>query len=1171
MHHTFQHVRKLFIISFFALVSGCGSSDEEIEQSKETMFQVVSSDESGINFINEVPENDTLSQFTYHYLFNGNGVGIGDINNDGLNDVFFSGNYKSSKLYLNKGDFKFEDITESAGVATKQWMTGVSMVDVNNDGWLDIYVGVSGPSKTPSEKQNKLFINNKNNSFTESAKDWGIADAGNTSTAAFFDYDNDGDLDMYLGNHALEYYSDINIPYRRTMKMNQTSAQRFFENTGDKFIEKTAMVGMKAMGYCLSATPGDYNNDGWIDLYVCNDYHIPDFFYINQGDGTFKDECYTRLKHSSINSMGSDMSDFNNDGIMDFITLDMLPESPERLGRLLGPQDYDYIRVSTKNGYQHQYMKNNLQVGIGGGLFSEQGYLHNVARTDWSWSPLFCDFNSDGETDLFVSNGYYRDVTDLDFIMYQNRKEQVEKSAINHKDVLKLLPFEKIQNYLFIQNDRSFRNQAQDLGLGHKTLSTGAAIGDLNGDGTIDLIVCNQGEKPSVYKNNKSQNNFVNIKLTSKNHKSTEGYKVWVKNANGNSYRQFQTFSNRGYLSSSEPIVHIGIGESKTIPEILIQNPWDEWFSAEGIQLNKTNSLIVEDLQTAKNPELDVFKRKNLYLKQKTNVVSLRHKEQETPDFKREPLLPHRYTMLGPGLTTGDVNGDGIEDFFMGMGANGGGSKLMLANSSGKFNPAPSQPWRNIKGDVTGACLFDADNDGDLDLYIAVGGAEFAWPSEKYNHRFYVNNGSGGFTEKSSALPSINTSSSSISSADYDNDGDMDLFVSGRIIPGNYPTIQIRSYLLKNEGGVFKDATESDAPEIQMPGLICEGIFTDYNSDGLPDLMLVGEYTPIIFMKNENGKFRFSSKETQTFGISGWFNSICPLDMDNDGDMDYVVSNKGYNSFMRATPNRPIKVYWSDFDKNGRQDFILSYTQNGKEYPVNTLDEMAKVMPGYLSKKYKNYSSFSGQTVQDIFGDMLNDNQMFANEFAHIALINEGGFFRIQKLSQDAQIGPITGMVSVDVNNDGYLDIVGHGNNSYTRVQHGPDDAHYGFVLLNKKGTGFDYINGYQAGIMVPGDGRAMVFVTGKNKQCTILSSQNNDKLLAFEMNNRQKTYNIPPNTKRAIAYLKNGQTRNILSFSGGGYMSSMVPKAIVGPEVDRLVFWGEDLSKPSAEIKIRF
>ncbi len=1145
-----RFVFSRFVLMFaFVLFYSCGDENNTNPTSK--LFEKISGEQSGITFVNVVPENDTLNQFTYHYLFNGNGVGIGDINNDGLNDVFVSSNFGTSKLYLNKGNFKFEDITQKAGVQTNSWMTGVELADVNNDGWLDIYVVSSGPSKDPNKKKNLLFINQKNSTFKEEAEKWGLDNSGNTSCASFFDFDNDGDLDVYVGNHGIKYFSDINIPFHKGLHMDETSKQAFYENKGDHFEEITTQAGMLAMGYCLSAIAGDFNNDGWQDIYICNDYHVPDYCYINQGNGTFKDECFERFKHFSNNSMGSDIADVNGDGKLDLITLDMLPESPERFMRLLGPRGYDYVNVSNKNGYGPQYMKNTLQINSGDGYFSDLSYLYGVARTDWSWSPLFCDFDADGRQDLFVTNGYYRDVTDLDFVMFQNRKEQTTgTNKISHKEVLDRLPFEPLQNYLLMQGNEGMINKAASLGLSDKTLSTGSAYGDLNGDGRPDLIVCNQGDTIGVYKNKGNDNHFINIKLVSNSNKPCEGSKVIFDK------KLFIYQRNRGYLSSSDPTIHIGLGKTTSnIPSFTVTTVNGK---SKTYKVNSIDKTITVNIDEITGNKIDLKSEEPLF-SSNSSLISFKHHEQETPDFKRDPLLPHRYTMLGPGSTTGDVNGDGLVDVFVGNGASSNGAELFLQNAQGNLISARGiQPWKNLDVDITGCLLFDADNDGDLDLYVGTGGAEFAWPNARYTDHLYLNRGNGTFTDATTSLPNVSTSTASVCAGDYDNDGDLDLFVTGRILPGYYPFLNIRSYLLKNENGKFIDATSKDAPLLQEPGMMCEAIFCDYNNDNWLDLVMVGEYTPVVFLKNNQGKFDDQTKEMGTSEVSGWYNSICAVDIDNDNDLDFVVGNKGYNSFICARSNEPVDVFWSDLDNNGRHDFFMSYTKNGNQYPMFSMDEMVISFPSFLSKKFTTYSAFSGKTMVEIFGqEHLKRGRLKANEFGHLLLINNGSSMTIKHLPFESQISPINGMIVMDINEDGFDDIIGVGNNQYTRVTHGPDDAHNGFVLINKNGK-LQYSDGRQNGFYVPGDGKSIAVIP-KKKDLSILAFQNNEKAIAFNPSNKLSWQKAPKGAVKAEILLKNGTKRARYIGLGGGYWSANAPGVIKDKNIKQIIFFNKD------------
>lgn len=1130
------------VVSTSAGLLSCGKSDD---QNVDVLFEKMESDVTGIDFVNTVPENDSLNQFTYHYLYNGSGVAIGDIDNDGKNDLYFSGNEKSSKLYLNKGDFKFEDITEKSGTSTNQWISGVTMVDVNNDGWLDIYACSSGPRQLKQSKRNLLFINQKNGTFKESAKEWGVDDGGNATCATFFDYDNDGDLDFYLGNHADQFFSNINTRFTPTLNMDEFNRQHFFRNDGNKFTDVSEKAGVVKMGYCLSAAAADYNNDGLTDLYVCNDYHVPDCYYINNGDGTFTDQFDVAFKHSSTNSMGSDVADVNNDGFSDLITVDMLSESPRRYMSLMGPKDYDYTMVGIKNGYKHQYMKNNLQMNLGNGHFADLSYLYGVAKSDWSWSPLLSDFNDDGFTDMFVSNGYYRDVTNLDFIFYQSTVEQQQKRALTHEELLKKLPYEKIQNFFFLNNGGGgFINQANEVGLEDLTLSTGSATGDLDGDGRLDLVVCNQGEAPLIYKNVHNQNHYLNVKAeggTGSNHFGI-GCQLYASDSAGK-YRKFEIQPSRGYQSSSEPMVHIGLGEKETLSELVVVWPNGKAQILKDVSADQLITVKSGDAQATWDRNQITAGDIRFFAQNESEWgLNFTHTEQENPDFKREPLLPHRYTTLGPGMSTGDVNGDGLFDLFVGNARESAGSTLFLQGNDGKYKTSSSQPWQSLDADVMGSVFFDCDGDKDLDLYVAVGGSEFEWPSNKYEHQLYINDGKGNFSLGKGRLPNVVSSSSSVTSADYDGDGDLDLFVAGRLMPGNWPTLEVRSYLLQNNGGKFRDVTAALAPDLENAGMICSAIFSDYNGDNKPDLLLAGEWMPLIFMENTGGKFVNKTGEVGDASLSGWMNSITPVDIDNDGDLDYMVGNKGNNSFIQAKAGSPSKVFWADFDGNGRQDIAMSYHYGGSDYPLFTMDEMGKAYPFFINKKFTTYNDFAGKTMEEIFGaEVLKQNSLTANYFSSFIAVNNGGKFSFMELPMWAQAGPVFGTTVIDVDGNGFDDILCTGNNYNTRVPHGRDDAQPSFVLFNQRGT-FTYQSGSRNGLYNQDDGKSMLICPSANGQVRVLIANNNGKLHGYTLLNDKKAPNTigfvaAPHTASYAKVTVNGGSKRVSLHGGSGYL----------------------------------
>lgn len=1146
---TFKSFLHLLAAAPLVLAVSCGKKNGGDEK----LFQLLSPETTGVNFVNTVPENDTLNQFLYHYIFNGAGVATGDINNDGLPDLVFTANEKPAVVYLNKGDFKFEDITAKSGIKTSGWMSGVTMADVNNDGWLDIYICKSGPESRNDDRRNYLFINNKNNTFSESSAAWGVNDPGNATNATFFDMDNDGDLDMYLGNHADRFFSEINVPFTRKLSMDVHNQQHLFRNDGGKFTDISEAAGVAAMGYALSVTAADFNRDGFTDLYVCNDYHIPDYYYVNNGNGTFTEAFESSFKHSSTNSMGSDVADYDNDGWLDLVTLDMLADEPRRFQLMGGPKDLDFFQVAIKNHYGYQYMHNTLQTNTGAGHFSDLGFLNGIARTDWSWSPLFADLDNDGLTDLFITNGYYRDVTNLDFMIYQRRKlEQTGKPA-TQKEILQMVPFEKLSNYAYKNDgDYKFENKAEEWGLDELTHSTGSAYADLNNDGQLDLIVCNQGDPVQIYRNT-GKGNYLRIRCSGSGNQNAFGYGCKIVSVLNGQTHITEMQATHGYQSSSEPIIHLGLGKSDHFDELTIVWPGGAFQTLKNVKANQL--LTLKSTDAAGHYEFPASKEFSFTDITEMCGLQFTHDEKDNPDFKREPLLPHRFTKLGPGIASGDVNGDGLADLLITNARESVGPKLFVQNSSGKYTLNASQPWSIMNDvDVLGALIFDCDNDGDQDIYLVAGGSEYEGPSDKYRHRIFKNDGKGKFTEAADAIPQINTSGSCITAADIDADGDLDLFVAGRLNPGKYPNLDIRSYLLRNDGGHFTDITSFIAPELAKAGMVCAAVFSDFNNDNKPDLVLAGEWMPVVFMRNTGDRFVVEGS-AGTRDLPGWFNSILPVDIDNDGDLDFIAGNKGENSFVQTSMDNPLKIYWSDLDGNGIQDIWMTYMKQGKEYPLFQLDEMGKAYPKFISKKYTTYTDFSTKTADEIFGaENMAKNRLKASTFASLLLINNNGTFEIKELPRRAQSAPIYGMYAADVDGNGFDDIIAIGNSYSPRVTHGRDDAFNGFVLYNNAGQ-LTYSDGMQNGFLFSGDAKSLVATPDNDQMLRLVAAQNNGPAKVFKPRPQLKFIPARNNECRALAKLKNGKVREENVNYGSGYLSCSQPGVYADANVVSVTF----------------
>ena len=1080
---------SVLIILFFAR---CNNSEQ--------LFTQLSPSSTGIKFQNILQETDEFNVLTYGYLYNGGGIAVGDINNDDLPDLYFTGNMVGSRLYLNNGDFKFEEIAKKAGVfAEGNWNTGTTMADVNGDGYLDIYVCKSA-AVNPDRRRNQLFINNGDLTFTEMGKVYGVDDPGYTTQAAFFDYDNDGDLDLYILNHSTQEFAGLGkISKHNKNRKNKAYSDKLMRNDNGKFIDVSDEVGLisNVLGFGLGIAISDLNNDGWLDIYISNDYNEQDYLYFNNGDGTFKESLEDYIGHVSLYSMGSDIADINNDGYTDIMTLDMLPEHNYRIKMTSGPDNFEKLSYLSKNGFYHQTMRNMLQLNRRGKYFSEIGQFSGISNTDWSWTSLFTDFNNDGYKDLFITNGYKKDYTNMDFMNYvvQERiNEKKNNEKINLTDLIKKMPSTIEENYTYKNNgDLTFTKVNKEWGLDQKTLSNGAAYVDLDNDGDMDLVVNNIDEKAFIYRNNSeklNQNNFLKIALVGMG-KNTLGIGAKVKVTSGGMTQTQELLNTRGYQSSVDFNLNFGVGKSQTIDQVEVFWPNQKKQIITNLKPNQKYTLFQKDatIDALRNVE-----SKNKLFEEVTSF-NFKHKENKYNDFKREIMLPHMLSTLGPKLAVGDVNGDGLDDTFIG-GAKGALGGIFLQTRSGGFVKSNKI---DLKSDVAsedmGAIFFDADGDKDLDLYVVSGGNEFEKNDPALKDRLYINLGKGNFIKSENNLPDFVSSGSVVKASDYDNDGDQDLFVAGRILTNQYPYAP-KSFLLKNNGsGIFKDVTQSSAKELQNIGMVSDALWTDFNGDDQMDLILVGEWMPITLFENQNGSFKNVTQEVGFKNSEGWWNAIHQADFDQDGDMDYVAGNFGLNSQLKTSVDYPIGIYAKDYDNNGSIDPILSCYDEGKNYPVFSKDDIQQQLT-ILKNRFVKYNEYAGLTIDEVFTpkELEGAKVLYAKNFHSSYVENLGnGQFKITSLPKESQFSPIHGLCSGDFNQDGHLDILMGGNFTASRVKFGHYDAIKGICLLGDGSGKFRYLDASESGLMVSGEVRDIKKVISFNGEENYVFVRNSD------------------------------------------------------------------------------
>lgn len=1092
----------LLLSTFFCL--SCNHPKKIIPE--DALFQMLPATQTGVTFNNKVTDTDNFNVFNYRNYYNGGGVAIGDVNNDGKPDVFFTANQGSNKLYLNQGNWKFKDVTEKAELkGAHRWHTGVSMVDINGDGWLDIYV-CNSSGTTEAERANELYINQKNGTFKEQAAQYGLDDKGLSTQAIFFDFDHDGDLDCFMLNNS--YRPIGSFGYNRNLRNTRDpkNGDRLYQNNNGKFTDISAQAGIygSEIGFGLGIAAGDINNTGWDDLYVSNDFFEHDYLYLNKHNGTFKENSNEAMGHMSMSSMGSDLADINNDGLLDVFTTDMLPENDYRLKTTTKFDDYDVYNAKLQSDFHHQFTSNCLQLNNGDGTFSDIACLAGVNATDWSWGALCFDFDNDGWKDVYVSNGISKDLTNQDFLAYFSSEEAInmaKKGGFKMKAFLDKMPATPISNYGFInQKNLQFKNETEHLGLNTPTFSNGAAYGDLDGDGDLDLVVNNENGTAFIYRNmatEKFKTNFLKVKLQGSG-LNTFGIGTKVTVYTKKNQQLIEQMPVRGFESSSEPVLNFGIGSNTKIDSVKIV--WPD-LRMQVLQNVKANSIL-----NLKQTEADLqFQPKTTHLKTyyknstaEMIIGDITHKENDYKDFDEQRLIPKMLSTEGPKLAVADVNGDGLEDCFMG-GAINDTAKLFIQQPNGNFVPKREFAFAQDKlSEDIGALFLDADHDGDMDLIVVSGGNQEKEGSLNLVSRLYINDGKGNFLRQFKGWPLISINASCVKL----NNNNGDIFIGGRSVPGSYGIIPT-SKLLRNDGhGNFTDVTSAIAPELQKLGMVTDAAWVDLDGSGKNALVVVGDWMPVTIMKYENGRLKKVSEIINSFG---WWNCLTVADLNGDGKPDLIAGNNGLNSKIQADVNHPAKLYVADFDDNGQVEAIpVYYKTDGKPYIFNLHDDLLKQLP-YLKKKILRYDAYAGKGIDAVFTpeELAKASVLTVNQTQTCVFYNQGkGNFKMQPLPVQTQLSPVFGILATDINQDGIIDLVLGGNFYGLKPEVGRYDASYGSTFLGNLQHDFTYVPPSVSGIFIRGEVRDIKSIKTKTGN-SIVITRNNDALQIFKPANK--------------------------------------------------------------------